>query len=140
MAEEIRIHPLDLESDVAIGILLDITGPSGKIFNQSYTTLEQAKTNFKCLLLTNEGERVMQPDFGCSIRKHLFNPIVQDLRTNIKETIISKTEYWLPYIQILELEVEAEEDANFVFIKITFSLLDNEFDTETINLKFNLTR
>lgn len=138
MAREIRIHPLDLESDVAIGIKLNISSNTGKIFNLSYTTLEQAKTNVRNLLLTNEGERIMQPEFGCNIRKILFEPLQNDLKVKLDSVIRSKMKYWLPYIFIQKLNIDIRHDYNIIEFDITFSLIDNKFDTANITFKLDL--
>ena len=58
--------------DYAIGITLPIQ-IGNNAFNQAFTTIEQAKSNIKNLLLTNRGERVMQPEFGSGLRELLFN-------------------------------------------------------------------
>ena len=39
------------------------------------------------LLKTERGERVMLPNFGCNLRKYLFQPITEELFDNIKNTI-----------------------------------------------------
>ena len=80
--EEYKYNPNDFEANVAIGVTLPLTTDksiairhpvSGSIlggasstgdrfnggeFNQSYTSKEQAKSNLKNLILTNQGERV----------------------------------------------------------------------------------
>ena len=38
------------------------------------------------LLRTEKGERLMLPNFGCNLRKYLFQPITEELFNNIKET------------------------------------------------------
>ena len=35
---------------------------------------EEVKQNFKNLLLTSPGERMMNPDFGVGMRRYLFEP------------------------------------------------------------------
>ena len=45
-----------------------VDGPYGLI--KDY--VELVKQNFKMLLLTNPGERIMNPDFGVGLRRYLF--------------------------------------------------------------------
>jgi len=134
MAEELRIHPLDLESDVAIGIDLPLIGRTGSTFKLNYTTIDQAVANAKNLLLTNRGERVMLPTFGCSISDTLFENITQDTISDLQQRIQDSFDYWLPYIFINELNITANEDLNKMYIKITISLETNKFDTRSIEL------
>ena len=58
----------DLNPDVKIGLSLpmDHTDGSG-FFPGTETALSQTGSNIRNLLLTNKGERVGQPDFGCEL-------------------------------------------------------------------------
>lgn len=135
MAIEIRIHPLDFEPDVAIGIDLPMMAGAGAAFKLNYTTLDQAVANAKNLLLTNRGERIMQPDFGCDLRNTLFENITEDLLVQLEDRIKSNFDYWLPYIFINELSIVPSEDQNRIYVSLTISLEGNEFDTRSIQLE-----
>lgn len=135
---DIRINPLDLNPDVAIGIKIPFYSSNGNAFNLSYTTLEQAKTNLLSLLLTNEGERYMQPEFGCNLRKVIFDPMSSKIENRLKDIIEEKTKYWLPYIEINSLTVDLEEDRNLVNIQIQFNLVENKYDNASISFNIEL--
>ena len=54
---------------VALPLTVDPTfGP----YNLNTTYEDLAKQNFKMLLLTNKGERIMHPNFGVGLRSYLF--------------------------------------------------------------------
>ena len=72
MSYEKRYHPIDLLPDVAVGIKLPIVGKNGNLFDLSYSTEDQAISNFKNLILTRQGERIMQPLFGTKLQDSLF--------------------------------------------------------------------
>jgi phage baseplate assembly protein W len=135
MAIEIQIHPLDFEPDVAIGIDLPMMAGTGAAFKLNYTTLDQAVANAKNLILTNRGERIMQPDFGCDLRNTLFENITEDIITTLEDRIKSNFDYWLPYIFINELSIIPSEDQNRIHIFLTISLEGNKFDTRSIQLE-----
>lgn len=101
-----KINPIDLEPDVAVGIMLPMTDTNGSLFKLSYTTQEQAISNLKNLLLTSLGERPMQPMFGTNIQKSLFEQITSGLLNRIEQHVRRAIEYWLPYIILQDLEVE----------------------------------
>lgn len=101
-----KINPIDLEPDVAVGIMLPMTDTNGTLFKLSYTTQEQAVSNLKNLLLTIRGERPMQPLFGTNIQKSLFQQITPSLLEKIEESVKTAIEYWLPYIILEKIEVE----------------------------------
>ena len=137
MATGVNIHPLDLQEDVAIGILLPITGPNGEVFVSSYTTIEQTKSNVMNLLFTNEGERIMQPLFGCNLKKLVFEPITTVLVQRMYDIIRDKMQYWLPYVQIQQLLIEPEPDLNQVNFHMEFYLKGNEFDRASITFQLD---
>ena len=134
MAIEIQINPLDFEPDIAIGIDLPMGGSNGSTFKQTYLTLDQAVANAKNLLLTDQGERIMQPTFGCNLKKTLFENLTPEIVSNLSNDIRENFAYWLPYIFINELLVEPDEDLNRLNIKFTMSLEGNKFDTRSIQI------
>ena len=84
--QTIRINPLDLQKNTSIGISLPFNGPG--VFNKTFTTRDQIKSNMINLILTNKGERIMNPEFGADIRKSLFEQITDDTVTSITEHIV----------------------------------------------------
>jgi len=110
-------------------------GNSG-LFPQTETTLEQAGSNIKNLLLTAKGERVMQPEFGSRLRELLFEQQTEDLDQRIKEEIQESISFWLPYIVISSVEIEQDEtNINQSKVNLNFSLNyePNRFDSITLD-------
>ena len=91
-------------------------------------------TNVKSLLLTRKGERYEQPNFGTDLLNALFEPNTSELSTFIEETITSAVNFWLPYIDINNLEiVTQEQDATLIHkIKITVSFTVTGSDSEQV--------
>jgi len=138
MAIEIKVHPLDFEPNIAIGVDLPMMAGAGAAFKLNYTTLDQAVANAKNLLLTNKGERIMQPEFGCDLRNFLFENITEQTLIDIENSIRSSFEYWLPYIFINDLQVVPSEDNNRINISLSISLEGNKFDTRSIQLELQV--
>jgi phage baseplate assembly protein W len=101
-------NTLDLsENDrVAIGITLPLQKGSNGYFAQSFQTKDQVKANIKNLILTNKGERLMQPDFGTDLYDVLFNPSTDELEQRIQDSIEDAIAQWMPYINIVEIFVD----------------------------------
>ena len=59
----------------------------GRLFNQTKTVLDQAKSNLRNLLLTTPGERVGQPDFGCNLIDVLFDQNIVEISNRVDEII-----------------------------------------------------
>jgi phage baseplate assembly protein W len=112
-------------NDYAYGIILPIAkGPTG-YFEQAYTSFEQASSNLLNLLLTNKGERIMQPEFGTGLQALLFEQMTDDLEEKLTDTITDNVNFWLPYINIDEIDVEMTDelkDNNRANIKINFTV------------------
>ena len=111
----------------------------GTLFQPTYTSYEAAKTNLRNLLLTAKGERVMQPEFGTGLHELLFEQM-EDVEFEIKlqKTITDSVNFWLPYINIDEINVELTDemkDKNQVGMSIKFSVGNN---IETDNVTFTL--
>lgn len=137
MAYEIKINPIDLEPDVAVGIDLPMSKPTGADFQLNYTTIDQAVANAKNLLLTDKGERIMLPTFGCDLKKTLFENISEDTIETLRENILTNFATFLPYIFINELTITDDADNNKLFIKMVISLQGNQFDTRPILIQIN---
>lgn len=98
-----------------------INGPS--VFNLSYSTREQAISNFKNLLLTIKGERFMQPEFGTNLQKFIFEQDLNELYTRIADEIASATEFWLPYIKITDINVQRSTTREYgINVSISFAV------------------
>jgi phage baseplate assembly protein W len=94
----------------AYGITLPLKRGNTGYFEQAFTSFDQAKTNLKNLLLTRKGERIMQPDFGTGLHSLLFEQIDDEYESKIRETIIQNVSFWLPYINIENIEVEITDE------------------------------
>jgi len=104
-------------------------------FRSSYTTLDQAKSNLQNLVLTNKGERVMHPNFGCDVWKMLFDFKLKDIEVTLKKVIKDQVKLWLPYITINDVlfdRVDGNEQS--LSINVIYSLLGNKIDMQTMYL------
>jgi phage baseplate assembly protein W len=106
----------------AIGIQLPFNGTTG-VISSTVTSLEQAISNLKNLLLTYKGERINQPNFGTDLSQVLFQPNLSNLKPIITEIITDAVSYWLPYINITSIDiVTADDDPDLTYeIKISIS-------------------
>ena len=135
----IQINPIDLPQNdkVAVGVTFPFDGEA--VFNSSYTTKEQVKSNLINLLLTSPGERLMNPDFGVGIRDFLFEQVID------KETVLIKitdgAQSYIPEIEILDVFIKRENteitpELHTVRIAIYYRLLIDK-STDAIEINFN---
>jgi phage baseplate assembly protein W len=92
------------------------------------TIVQNVKQNFKNLLLTAQGERVMQPAFGVGLKHFLFENNSFELQSEISDQINSQTKKYMPFISIKEIQIFEEEDPlkiqfnNILSIRIFYSV------------------
>jgi len=117
----VRVNPLDLRKNIAIGVSLPFNGPSGP-FNSTYSTQDQIKSNLINLILTNKGERVFNPEFGLGLRDILFEGITDDIVPIIQDLIVTGTNMFIPEIIIVETIVDLNKDDNSISITVNYRL------------------
>jgi len=79
-------------------------------FLYSQDGIDQIKSDMLVLLLTNPGERVMNPTFGTPLRKLIFEPNDSALRLQAKNMIINSIKKWEPRISVRNIEVSSKVD------------------------------
>ena len=111
----------------AYGLTLPIKRGNTGYFEQAFTSFEQTKANLKNLLMTKKGERLMQPEFGTGLDSLLFEPMDATFETELQDTITETVSYWLPYVNIEEIDIEmtdAMKDQHTANISIQFTVGD----------------
>ena len=119
--QTVKIDPLDLQKNIAIGISLPFNGPAGP-FNKTYSTQEQAKFDLINLLLTSKGERLFNPEFGTDLRPVLFEPITEDIVPLIKNIVTTSVDTYVPAVVVSDVTVKKDEDNNTISITVTYRM------------------
>ena len=68
------------------------------------------KNNLKQILNTEPGERVLLPDFGCGLRKYLFQPLDLTTKEQIKGQVIKSITNYLQSVLIEEIIVSEVDE------------------------------
>ena len=132
--QTIRVNPLDLQGNIAIGVSLPFNGPAGP-FNSTYSTKDQIKSNLINLILTSPGERIMNPEFGCRLREVLFEGINNNIDDLIKNNINNSIFTYIPEIESTDITVNRSPDENLVTVIIKYKLTLSQ-ETDQITLQF----
>ena len=113
----------------ALGISIIFNGNG--VFNQTITTKEQIKSNLINFVLTNQGERLFDPNFGGNLRAIIFE---QDSNVDsITETLKDRILAYVPGVTIENIVVNKKSDINQVNITIYYSIY-NQSDALNINI------
>ena len=118
--QTIRVNPLDLQKNIAIGVSLPFNGPG--VFKSTYTTKDQIKSNLINLLLTDTGERVMNPNFGTNLKRFLFEGITNNNLETLKDNILNSILSYISEITVTNITLVPNTDNNLVDLTIEYYL------------------
>ena len=98
--------------------------PDGDGFFKGTKTTEDAiKSNIRLFLLTQRGERLMQPNLGLNLRRFLFEQITENTVVEIENDIVEGFNFWMPFVQIRDIQIDlSRQDANQIGIKLVFKI------------------
>mgnify|MGYP003143796105 CR=1 FL=1 len=106
-------------------------------YHLTKTFAENTQQNFKNLVLTSPGEKVMDPEFGVGIRRYLFEQR-EDIIPDLTSRIYEQAAIYMPYIDIIDIVMTPR--ANSIGIGEEHTLFVNiEYINLPISLRTNLT-
>jgi len=123
--------PVDTLPDVAVGVSIPFTGKA--VFNQTYITRDQIKSNLVNFFLTNKGERYLNPGFGGDLRSTLFESISNNTLDNLEVQIKDQLFNLFPNVNIQELTINSLQDQNLININLSYKVLNQNPDSIQIN-------
>jgi len=126
----------DNDTNIRVGIDLPIRRGNDKdgFFATTSTTIEAVKNNIRNLLNTNQGERLMQPNLGINLRQYLFGQITEETLLQIQESISSTFNFWLPFVQIQNINLKNGTNANSIVIDILFNIKQDPNTLESVQI------
>jgi hypothetical protein len=130
--QTIRVNPLDLQKNIAIGVSL----PFDKPFTSTYTTKDQIKSNLLNLLLTTKGERIINPFFGTNLRNFLFEGINSFNIDNLRLDLINSINIFIPEITVIDINISPDADSNLMELSVNYLLnISNTPDQVTVQFQ-----
>ena len=127
-----KIFPIDQNPRKDVGVALPFNAPS--VFDSTYITKDSIRNNLINYLLTNPGERPLNPSFGAGIRNYIFEQINNQNLEDIAFRIESDINKYFPSVQA-NVQVVPNYDYNTVFIDINYVILNTGISD---NLQMNL--
>lgn len=108
---------------VYLPLQLDSDDGAFKLIKDFRTLIKQ---NLKMLILTSQGERIMDIGFGVGLKKYLFenmSPVVfDDIRTKINEQVNK----YMPFVQIDDVKISSENEtqiSNYIHLELFYTIL-----------------
>ena len=106
---------------------LPLTLDSDDGYALTKTLKEVAKQNFKMLVLTNPGERVMDPEFGVGISAFLFENNTPAVHSQIDARVREQVSKYLPFIEVQQISFNSSIENsnlsdNFLGVSIKYAI------------------
>ena len=105
------------------------------VVSRDASAIKQAIVN---LLLTNKGERLMNPNYGSDIRRYLFEPLDYGTANQITGNIKSTIDTFEPRISVLNLRALPNMDDNGFDVEMTYEIRGT--DDPPVAVEFFLSR
>lgn len=124
---------LDINQGVAIGFGFPLNGNA--VFKPTFQTRDQIKANLVNFLLTNNGERVFNPNFGADLRRLLFD-FQDDVENDLEDIVRGKVREMFPSVNVERLNIKRLDDTNTIQLSIVYSIQSFGIsDSISINLQ-----
>lgn len=97
---------------------------SNATFDLTTTTVDNTRAKLINLLLTEPGERIYFPTYGCGKQRWVFEnlPANDDVVDMVFEDITNAVNYWLPEVNIIDITTTPDYEANSLSIQATFEI------------------
>ena len=112
--------PIDTKPRQAVGVSLPFSGTG--VFNLTYTTADQLKSNLINYFMTDLGERYMNPTFGANLKNTIFEQLEENNYQAVKQRLEADLKRYFPIVVLESLEVYGNEDMNILKVEITYSV------------------
>jgi len=93
---------------------------------------EDIKESIRIILGTAKGERLMRPEFGCDIHKHVFSAATPATLNLIESSVREALVRWEPRIDIESVEARTDDE------EPTKVLIEIEYQVRTTNSLANM--
>ena len=107
------------------------------VVSRDASAIKQAIVN---LLMTNKGERLMNPDYGSDIRRYLFEPLDYGTANQITGNIKSTIDTFEPRISVLNLRALPNMDDNGFDVEMTYEIRGTDDPPVTVDFFLARTR
>lgn len=108
----------------------NIDGP----YSMNKTALETIKQDLKMLLLTNQGEKMMDPNYGVGLRSLLFSLNTQETEAELAQRVADQVSRYMSFVIIKDIIVSTpEQNENMIYVNVIF-FIPSMNKTDQLNL------
>jgi phage baseplate assembly protein W len=95
--------------------------------------VENSKQNLKMIIMTNPGERIMNPDFGVGLKRILFenlsngnyldsNNRIQNIERVVSNKIIDQLQKYAPNMSLISFTLDFDPDSNSAYATLNYAV------------------
>ena len=133
------ILEISSNNNTAIGVSIPFNGNA--VFNPTFSTRDQIKSNLINYVLTNRNERVFNNGFGANLQSLLFNNTNSSL-DSLSEMLLDDIQQNFPQLSIKQVKLSNDFDNNTIKFEMFYSFgprLSSLDVDEALNININLT-
>ena len=93
------------------------------------------RASIQRILMTDYGERVMEPNFGCDIKRYVFDPSNRISEAEIKHEIMRAISRWEPRVSISNISLISKDERLIISVPYTIKGTGEE---DSVNYVFRL--
>lgn len=113
-------------SPIGISTPVRMSSDSNSVFNMHTDLLKQIRDNFRNMIATNHGERLLLHDFGANLRPLVFELGNENIDEIAIRNIFETTKKYMPFVSLETFETENLGNDGFgnatVKIRVAFSV------------------
>lgn len=103
------------------GWALPVNASEGSV--ETASGRDDVEQSIRIILETAKGERVMRPDFGCSIHEYAFSTVDTTTLRLVETTVREALETWEPRVDVESVDASAENlERGRLDVEITYRL------------------
>lgn len=95
--------------------------------------------SIKNLILTDQGERLYQPNIGSNIKRMMFEPMIESTAEIISQYIQETIDVYEPRAKVLDISVVPDYNNNLYSVTLSFMIINKE-DPITVNITLDRVR
>ena len=95
--------------------------------------------SIKNLVLTDQGERLYQPDLGSNIKRMMFEPMIESTAEILSQYIQETIDVYEPRAKVLDISVVPDYNNNLYAVTLSFMIINKE-DPVTLNITLDRVR
>tara|TARA_Y100001938_G_C8003578_1_gene386089 strand:- start:328 stop:735 length:408 start_codon:yes stop_codon:yes gene_type:complete len=120
-----------------LSVALPLTvSPTDGAYRLNKNLGQVVKQNFKNLVLTSPGERIMVPDFGVGLKRLLFENFSSNVKDKIVTRIQQQIDLYMPFIILEQISFQTNnDDNNLALNELRIAI---QFNAPSINFKDTL--